>query len=312
MNEVKTEIIRRNLSPSTAKVYVNWVKRYVVFHNKTHPKELNEAHIKNFLNYLAVEENVSASTQNQALNALIFMYKNVLYVDIGKIQEIKRAKKYSRMPVVFTKTEMKGIFEHLSGNIHTICGLLYGSGLRLNEALRLRIKDVDFGYSQIMVRDGKGQKDRVTMLSKSIKDELKLLIDYRIRQHQIDLKRNRGYTILPHALYRKYPNADAETGWQYVFAADSFIKNDTGKFCRHHIHGSTVQKAVKSAISKSGILKQGSPHTFRHSFATHLLEDGYDIRTVQELLGHKSVRTTMIYTHVLNKGGLGVRSPLDT
>jgi integron integrase len=308
---IRSEIRIRHLSQKTELLYVSWINRFVLYHNNTHPRFLNSRHVKSFLSHLAENEKVSASTQNQAFNAIIFLYKKVLNIELEKIDNIKRAKKYNKIPVVFSKNEVKLILNRLNGLDYLICSLLYGSGMRLSEALRLRIKDVDFDNNQVIVRDGKGNKDRITLLPLSIKDELKLHIERRLTEHKHDILRDKGYTILPYALGKKYPNAASEPGWQYVFTAEKFETDDYGRQCRFHVHASSIQKKLRKALKEAGILKQGSPHTFRHSFATHLLDDGYDIRTVQELLGHKSVRTTMIYTHVLNKGGLGVRSPLD-
>lgn len=267
--------------------------------------------IQKFINHLAVDKNVSSSTQNQALQAILYLYKNVLNKDVGWLDDIKHAARIKHLPAVFSKRETLKIFEHLSGTVKLIVSLLYGSGLRLSEALRLRIKDIDFDYQQIIVRDGKGEKDRSTILSASIIPDLKKHLNEVYKQHKIDLSRGKGETVLPYALEKKYPNANKEFGWQYAFPADKFIKHkESGKIIRWHIHESTIQRAVKEVIKKAGVTKHGSPHTFRHSFATHLLENGYDIRTIQELLGHRSVKTTMIYTHVLNRG-LGVKSPLD-
>jgi integron integrase len=267
--------------------------------------------IKKYLNYLAVERHVSSSTQNQALQGILYLYKNVLRKDVGWVENIKRVSRAKHLPVVFSKREVTTIFEYLEGVAKLIVSLLYGGGLRLSEALRLRIKDIDFDYKQILVRDGKGEKDRHTILPSAIIPELKNHLNKVYKQHKNDLQNGKGETVLPYALKNKYQNAAKEFGWQYAFPADKFIKEKiTGLITRYHIHESTIQRAVHEAIKKSGINKPGSPHTFRHSFATHLLENGYDIRTIQELLGHQSVKTTMIYTHVLNRG-LGVKSPLD-
>ena len=267
--------------------------------------------IKNFVNNLAVNHCVSSSTQNQALQGILFLYKNILKKDVGWIKEIKKAARVKHLPVVFSKGEVVKIFEYLNGVPKIIVSLLYGGGLRLSEALHLRIKDIDFEYKQITVRDGKGEKDRYTILPVSIIPVLKKQLNEVYKQHKKDLAAGKGETILPYALKKKYPNAGKEFGWQFAFPADKFIKEkESGIIFRFHIHESTIQRAVKEAIKRAGIIKPGSPHTFRHSFATHLLENGYDIRTIQELLGHKSVKTTMIYTHVLNRG-LGIISPLD-
>jgi len=267
--------------------------------------------VKQFLNHLAVEKQVSASTQNQALCSILFLYKTVLRKNLGWMENLVKAQRSKRIPVVFTQSEVREVFKHLEGVVKLICSLLYGSGLRLGEALNLRIKDINFDMHQIIVREAKGDKDRITTLPKSIVPELKQHLNRVYLQHKLDLKKDRGRTILPYALAKKYPNAGADYFWQYAFPADKYIKDkDTGLIYRHHIHESTIQKAIKLAIRKAKILKPGASHTFRHSFATHLLENGYDIRTIQELLGHNSVKTTMIYTHVANLGA-GVKSPLD-
>lgn len=311
LDQVRITLRTSHYSRKTEESYISWIRQFIIFNNKTHPEKLGKEEIQKFLNYLAIERRVSASTQNQALQGILYLYKNVLRKEIGWIEDIKHATRVKRLPVVFSKKEITKIFEHLYGVSKLIVSLLYGGGLRLNEALNLRIKDVDFDYQQIVVRDGKGEKDRHTILPSSIIPELKKHLNDVYKQHKTDLSKNKGETILPYALAKKYPNAGKEFGWQYVFPADKFIKEkETGLIFRYHIHESTIQRTVKEAISKAGVLKPGSPHTFRHSFATHLLENGYDIRTIQELLGHSSVKTTMIYTHVLNKG-VGVKSPLD-
>lgn len=308
---VKTELQVNHYSKKTEEAYVEWIKRYILFHNKKHPDEMGKEEVQNFINHLAVNDNVSSSTQNQALQAILFLYKRILKKEVGWLDNIQHAAKIKHLPVVFSKKETIKIFEHLSGIPKLVISLLYGSGLRLNEALELRIKDIDFDYQQIIIRDGKGEKDRHTILPSSIIPDLKKHLNDVYKQHKIDLAKGKGETILPLALKKKYPNTGKEFGWQYAFPAEKFIKDkETGLVFRWHIHESTIQRAVKEAISKAGIIKSGSPHTFRHSFATHLLENGYDIRTIQELLGHQSVKTTMIYTHVLNRG-LGVKSPLD-
>lgn len=311
LNNVRVDLRAKHYSKRTEQVYISWIKRYILFHNKRHPAEMGKEEIKQFVNYLAVKENVSSSTQNQALQSILYLYKNILKKDVGWIQEIKRAARIKHLPVVFSKKETIRIIDQLQGTVKIIVSLLYGGGLRLSECLNLRIKDIDFDYKQMIIRDGKGEKDRQTILPDSIVAELKKHLNKVYKLHKNDLQKGRGETILPYALKRKYPKAAKEFGWQYVFPADKFIKDKSTKLIfRYHIHESTVQRTVKQAIRKAGVIKNGSPHTFRHSFATHLLENGYDIRTIQELLGHKSVKTTMVYTHVLNKG-MGVKSPLD-
>jgi integron integrase len=311
LEQVRIELRTNHYSRKTEESYTSWIKQYIIYNGKRHPDVLGADEIRKFLNYLVMNRHVSASTQNQALQGILFLYKNVLKKEVGWIDDIKHSQRIKHLPVVFSKIEVVKIFECLDGITKLIVSLLYGGGLRLAEALNLRIKDIDFDYKQVIVRDGKGEKDRITILPTSVIPELKKHLNEVYKQHKKDLAIGRGETILPYALKRKYPNAGKEFGWQYAFPADKFIKEkETGLIFRYHIHESTIQRAVKNALKEAGIIKQGSPHTFRHSFATHLLENGYDIRTIQELLGHQSVKTTMIYTHILNRG-LGVRSPLD-
>lgn len=311
LDEVRAYLRVRHYSPKTEKAYINWIYDFIVFNGKLHPDLLNKTHIEKYLTHLAVKRNVSASTQNQALCAILFLYKAVINKSFDWLEDVIRAKRTRRVPEVFSRSEAKDVLNNLTGEIKLVCFLLYGSGLRLGEALNLRIKDINFGYNQIVVRDPKGGKDRITTLPKSIVPELKKHCNGVYLQHKNDLKRGKGRTILPKALDKKYPNADKDFYWQYLFPADKFIKDESsGIIYRHHIHESTVQKAIKQAVQKAKILRHGTAHTFRHSFATHLLESGYDIRTIQELLGHSSVKTTMIYTHVANMGA-GVKSPLD-
>jgi len=303
----------KHYSYRTEKSYIRWIRKFVLFHNKRHPQEMAEQEIKQFLNYLADNQKVAASTQNQALSAVLFLYKEVLRKELGLVQNIHWAKKPVRLPVVLTSEEATRVLNHLEGKYKLAASLMYGSGLRLLECLRLRVKDVDFDYHQLLVRDGKGQKDRKTMLPVKMVEPLKEHLRQRKAMYDQDLTVGRGSVKLPGALNRKYPNAAQDWRWQYVFPASShFFDPEDKVHRRHHLHESAMQRAVRDAVRKSGITKRASCHTFRHSFATHLLEQGYDIRTVQELLGHNDVRTTMIYTHVLNRGGLGVNSPLDT
>jgi integron integrase len=312
LDQVRQTLRLKHFSPKTEKSYIHYIREFILFHNKQHPREMGEAEIRAYLSHLAVEKNVAASTQTVALSALLFLYRQVLQIDLPYIDEIERAKRPERLPVVFTRSEVKQILAHLDGINHLVVSLLYGSGLRLTECLRLRVKDVDFEYQQITVRDGKGSKDRVTMLPTSVIEPLKLQLQKTKTLHQQDLALGYGSVVLPYALERKYPKANREWGWQFVFPAwKRSIDPRTKLVRRHHLYEQAVQRAVKQAIRQAGITKHGGCHTFRHSFATHLLENGYDIRTVQELLGHKDVKTTMIYTHVLNRGGRGVRSPLD-
>jgi len=312
LDQVKTHLRSLHYSKRTEESYTNWIKRYIIFNNKIHPNNLDKEHIKNFLNHLAVNRNVSASTQNQALQGILFLYKEILHKDIGWVDDIQRPTKPKHIPVVFTKAEAHAVINNMSGLPKLITSLLYGSGLRLSEALRLRIKDIDFEYQHLIIRDAKGEKDRTTLLPSSIIKDIKEQIDKRFVLHNQDIKNGFGDTVLPYALAEKYKNASKEFGWQYLFPAERIIPDEKGYRVRHHFHESTVTKAIKAAIKKVGIEKPtASAHTFRHSFATHLLQSNYDIRTVQELLGHKDVRVTMIYTHIIKNLGKGVKSPLD-
>lgn len=306
------EIRRRNYSYRTQKTYSQWVVRYVKFHRLRHPAQLNKGHVVDFLNFLANKKNVAASTQNQALSAIVFLYKHILKQPLENLDKLQRAKKSHHMPVVLTESEALSIFHHLQGVHKLVVSLLYGAGLRISEALRLRILDIDFGYRQIVVRNGKGLRDRVTILPESIDSDLKHHIQKVKQLHQSDLKKGFGETILPKALAVKFPNASKQTKWQYLFPSKTrSLDPRTGIRHRYHISARNLRRSVRYAANQCNIQKHVTPHTFRHSFATHLLKNGYDIRTVQELLGHKSVKTTMIYTHVLNRGGKGVKSPLD-
>jgi integron integrase len=313
LDRLRAALRARHYSLRTEEAYVAWVRRYVLFHGKRHPDEMGEAEINAFLTDLAVAKKVAASTQNQALSALLFLYRDVLGKSIDSLGDVVRARRPARLPVVLSAGEVKAVLSCLDGTPRLVATLLYGSGLRLMEALRLRVKDVDFALNQILVRDGKGQKDRRTMLPASLVEPLRQHLLEVKSLHDADLKSGLGETWLPDALTRKYPAASRQWAWQYVFPAPGLSTDPrTGRTGRHHLHETTIQKSVKEAVRKAGILKPASCHTFRHSFATHLLEGGYDIRTIQELLGHQDVTTTMIYTHVLNQaGGRGVRSPLD-
>ena len=312
LDQVKTHLRSLHYSRSTEESYINWIKRFIIFNNKMHPEQLGKDQIRKFLNHLAVERNVSASTQNQALQAILFLYKEIIHKDVGWVDDIQRPVKPKHIPVVFSQSEARIVLNNISGLPQFIAQLLYGSGLRLSEALRLRVKDIDFEYRHIIIRDAKGEKDRVTLLPESLIPKIKDQIDKRHILHNADLKKGFGDAVLPYALAAKYKNASKEFGWQYLFPAEKVVPDENGKKIRHHFHESTVTKAIKAAIKKSGIEKPtASAHTFRHSFATHLLQSNYDIRTVQELLGHKDVRVTMIYTHIIKNLGLGVKSPLD-
>jgi integron integrase len=312
LERVRDTLRLKHMSLKTEKSYLYYIKEFIIFHNKRHPREMGVEEIRVYLSHLAVNKNVAASTQNVARNALLFLYKEVLQLELPFLDGIEPAKRPQRLPVVLTREEVQALLTNLSGVHHLMASLLYGSGLRLSECLNLRVKDLDFGYQQITVRDGKGEKDRLTMMPKSTIEGLKLQLENARYLHQQDLVQGYGAVYLPYALERKYPSANREWRWQYVFPANNRATDPrSGIVHRHHIYPDSLQRRVKSAIRQAGLTKHASCHTLRHSFATHLLEDGYDIRTVQELLGHKDVRTTMIYTHVLNKGGRGVRSPLD-
>jgi integron integrase len=312
LEQVRDVIRLKHYSYKTEKSYVNWIKRYILFHNKRHPKEMAGNEIEEFLTHLAVQENIAASTQNQALNAILFLYKEVLNQDLDLNLNAVRAKRSRYLPTVLSKEEVLAIINNLSGVYQLLVKLLYGTGLRQSECLQLRVKDLDFAHKQLTVRDAKGRESRVTMLPISLIEELQFHLQIVKRQHQQDLEKGYGSVYLPFALERKYKNAEREWIWQFVFPSHRISQDPRSKvFRRHHLHESGLQKALKQAVKKAEIHKRVSCHTFRHSFATHLLQNGYDIRTVQELLGHKDVKTTMIYTHVLNRGGKAVRSPLD-
>jgi len=312
LDQVRDAIRRRNYSYRTEKVYVDWVRRFIYFSGKRHPMSLGAAEVTAFLNHLAGERNVAAATQNQALAALLFLYREVLEQPFGWLHELERAKRPAHLPAVLTRGEVQRLLLAMRGTKWLMASLLYGAGLRLTELLKLRVKDVDFGYRQILVRDGKGAKDRVTMLPESTIEPLKRQLAAARALHDADLAAGYGDVELPDALARKYPNAPYEWAWKFVFPSPKrSIDPRTGVIRRHHVYENYVTRAVKQAVRAARIDKHVSCHTLRHSFATHLLESGYDIRTVQELLGHSDVSTTMIYTHVLSKGGRGVRSPLD-
>jgi integron integrase len=312
LEQLKQALRARHYSPRTESTYCQWVKRYIFFHNVRHPAEMAEPEINAFLTHLAVRHKVSSSTQNQALAALLFLYRHVIGREIGDLGEVIRAKKPKRIPVVMTREEVKLVLDNLSDDKWLAASLMYGAGLRLMECMRLRVQDIDILKSQILVRKGKGAKDRITMLPDSLKIPLRSHLVRVKAIHDQDLNDGLGRVEMPAALDRKYPNASREWRWQWVFPQANRWRNPkTGEQGRHHMDESLVQKAVREAVIKASLVKRVTCHTFRHSFATHLLESGYDIRTVQELLGHEDVKTTMIYTHVLNRGPAGVQSPFD-
>ncbi|CAA9386498.1 MAG: Integron integrase IntIPac [uncultured Pyrinomonadaceae bacterium] len=312
LDRVRALMRMRNYSYETEKRYVYWIRRYIGFHNIRNPVEMSVPEVEAFLSHIAVEGRVSASTQNQALAALLFLYRDVLGVDLPWLEKFTPAKKSDYVPVVLTKDEVKQILGHLKGTNRLIADLLYGAGLRLIEALRLRVKDLDFGFKQIIVRSGKGGKDRFTILPTKLIEPLQEQLRIARKLHEADLRRGLGRVEMPFAFERKYPNAQTEWGWQFVFPSSKLSVNArSGNMGRHHVSASSLQKPFKDAVRKSRVPKNASPHALRHSFATHLLQDGYDIRTIQDLLGHKEISTTMIYTHVLQNNRLGVRSPID-
>ncbi|GAB4465294.1 MAG: integron integrase [Anaerolineales bacterium] len=351
MDLVSAAIRTKHYSYRTEQTYKDWIKRYILYHHKRHPKDMGADEIQAFITHLAVQKNVAASTQNQALSAILFLYRHVLHQEIEFPTDIIRAKETKNLPVVLTPHEARTLINNMTGVTQLMAKILYGSGLRLMECLRLRVKDIDFGNRQIIVRDGKGENDRFTILPDSLIPDLQRQIQTVQRIHQTDLADGFGEVWLPYALARKYPNASRELIWQYLFPAPNLSRDPRlpspsgrgaggegklpspsgrgaegegklpspsgrgaggeGKLRRHHLDPSLLQKAIRTAAQKAGIQKTVSPHTLRHSFATHLLQNGYDIRTIQELLGHKDVKTTMIYTHVLQRGGLAVKSPLD-
>lgn len=311
LDRVRNSLRQRNYSVSTERTYLFWIKDYIIFHKKRHPNEMGEKEIGEYLTYLAIERKVSPSTQNQALNSIIYLYKYILKIDLGEIKKL-RPRGSKHLPTVLTQKEVHKVISLLNGENRLMTKLIYGSGLRVSECFNLRVKDLDFEMSHVIVRDSKGNRDRLTMLPQSLHEPLREhLIGIKTLYEQ-DRKNKIEGVYLPHALARKYPKAGKEWIWQWVFPSEKLSKDPRSEIIRrHHRHESSLRKKIKSASSKAGIQKHVTPHTFRHSFATHLLENNYDIRTVQELLGHKSVKTTMIYTHVLNKGPSAVTSPLD-
>jgi integron integrase len=313
LDRVRDRIRVLHYSIRTEAAYVDWIRRFILFHGKRHPQEMGALELEAFLTHLAVDRNVAASTQNQALSAILFLYREVLGRPLEELGRFAPARRPERLPTVLTRDEVRSVLNQLDGTDRLMAGLLYGSGLRLLECLRLRNKDVDFGQRHIIVRDGKGQKDRATLLPRSLEESLQRQIERVRALHQQDLAEGYGRVYLPWALAEKYPAADRQFGWQYLFpSARRSVDPRSGVVRRHHASERALQRAVSGAIHRARIVKPASCHSLRHSFATHLLESGQDIRTVQELLGHDDVRTTMIYTHVLQAGPLGVRSPLDS
>lgn len=312
LDQVREQIRVRHYSIRTEEAYVDWCRRFILWHGKRHPREMGAAEVEAFLTYLATERHVSASTQNQAKSALLFLYKEVLHIELPWLDEVVQAKVGERLPIVLTPAEVRALLHELNGTMWLVASLLYGTGMRLLEGLRLRVKDVEFARREIIVRAGKGNKDRVTVLPENLIQPLQAQLQRAKRLHDQDLADGLGEVYLPDALARKYPNAGKSWGWQYVFpSVRRSLDPRSGKERRHHLYEQTIQKAVSIAAKRARIVKPVSPHVLRHSFATHMLQAGYDIRTVQELLGHADLNTTMIYTHVLNRGGSAVRSPLD-
>ena len=315
LDQVRDKIRFKHYSLSTENTYLSWIKQFILYHGKRHPVDMCAAEVEAFLTYLATQRQVSSSTQNQALSAILFLYREVLAITLPWLDNFERSKKPRRLPVVLTVPEVQALLREAASApapIKLIIKLLYGTGMRLMEAVRLRVKDVELTRKEIIIRDGKGGKDRVTMLPDSLLEAIRAQLVLRRAWHEQDMALNKVDVWLPDALAAKYPNASKEWGWQYVFAAKNYSIDPRSKSeRRHHVEEKQVQRYVKKAALAADIAKPTTPHTLRHSFATHLLQNGYDIRTVQELLGHSDVSTTMIYTHVLNKGGRGVLSPLD-
>ena len=313
LQQVRNRIRRLHYSYRTEQAYIHWIRFFILFSGKRHPRETGKPEVERFLTHLATVRNVAASTQNQALSALLFLYKQVLEVEIERIDDVVQATRPARVPVVLTRDEVAGVLARLSGRYWLMVSLMYGAGLRLTECLRLRVRDLDFGYRQVVVRSGKGAKDRFVPFPESLAGSVRQQIEAARRVREADLADGYGEVSLPRALARKYPNAGTEPGWWYLFpSANRSVDPVSGQVKRHHIDPSRIQRAFKQAVRAAGLRKPATPHTLRHCFATHLLEAGYDIRTVQELMGHSDVKTTQIYTHVLRRGGAAVRSPVDT
>jgi integron integrase len=313
LDQLRERIRVKHYSIRTENTYVHWVRRFILFHHKKHPADMGAPEVEAFLTHLAVVGNVAAATQNLALSSILFLYKEVLLIDLPWLDDVTRAKKPRRLPVVLTKDEVRGLLSHLEGTHGLMAALMYGTGMRLMECVRLRVKDIDFARHEILVREGKGNKDRVTVLPDRLTVALQTHLERVKTLHEQDLSSGYGSVYLPHALSRKYVSAATDWGWQYAFPANGYSRDPrSDQVRRHHVNEQAYQKALKKAVRAAGINKPATSHTLRHSFATHLLESGYDIRTLQELLGHADVSTTQIYTHVLNRGGLGVKSPLDS
>ncbi len=312
LDQVRDLIRTKHYSIRTENQYLQWIRRFILFHGKRHPRDMGAPEVEAFLSHLAVSRDVAASTQNQALSALLFLYREVLGIDLPWLDNVTRAKRPQRLPVVLSRDEVRAVLDRMTGVYGLMASLLYGTGMRLMECVRLRVKDVDFARGEILIRDGKGAKDRVTMLPESLVPALQSHLNQRRAIFEDDLRAGKAGVYLPNALAVKYPGAPIEWGWQYVFVSGSYsIDPRSGAERRHHLDEKLLQRAMKKAVRAADLAKPATPHTLRHSFATHLLERGQDIRTIQALLGHKDVATTMIYTHVLNKGGRGVVSPLD-
>ncbi|MHB8983630.1 integron integrase [Thiobacillus sp.] len=312
LDQLRDRVRVKHYSIRTETQYVQWVRRFIVFHDKRHPRDMGAPEVEAFLTHLAVAGHVAAATRNQALSALLFLYREVLGMELPWLDKVTRAKRPQRLPVVLTRDEVRAVLGRMTGVYGLLARLLYGTGMRLMEVIRLRVKDIDFSRSEIVVRDGKGAKDRITMPPESVKADLQAHLVWRRGLYERDAEAGKAAVYLPDALARKYPNASGEWAWQYVFPSGSYsIDPRSGAERRHHLDEKLLQRAVKRAVRAADLAKPATPHTLRHSFATHLLERGQDIRTIQELLGHKDVATTMIYTHVLNKGGRGVTSPLN-
>lgn len=312
LDRMRCALRTRRYSPRTERTYVRWVARFIFFNRMKHPAEMGEPEVSRFLSWLAIERKVSASTQNQALAALLFLYREVLGQNPEWMAEVARARRPTRLPIVLTREEVRAVLLRLDGIPWLLASLMYGAGLRVSESVRLRVKDIDFLKNEILVRNGKGAKDRLTMLPRKIREPLIRQLERVRSQYDQDLARGRGGVTLPQAIARKYPNAHRDWTWQWVFPGTRrYTDDESGERRRHHLHETVIQRAFREAVNQAGLSKPATCHTLRHSFATHLLENGSDIRTIQELMGHKDVSTTMIYTHVLNLGARGVRSPLD-